>query len=83
MAQGEYVGKRITATIPQETYDKLVEDARINGIKPSTRAAQLIALYYNQQGQVITSAPAPVQKNDLKKETTLFGTGGLSLGDND
>lgn len=52
MAQGEYVGKRVTATIPQEIHDKLIEDARMNGLKPSTRAAQLISLYYNQkQGQ--------------------------------
>ena len=63
MAQGEYVGKRVTATIPVEVHEKLIYDAKNNGMRPSTRAAQILALYYNGQlslnGATISVPTAP------------------------
>ena len=59
MAQGEYAGKRVTATVDEDIYNKLIIDAKVNGIKPSTRAAQLLSLYYNGQLS-LNGAPASV-----------------------
>ena len=45
MAKNEYVGKRVTATLPEDVYNALLEDAELNGVKYSSRATQILTLF--------------------------------------
>lgn len=61
MAKNEYVGKRVTATIPVDVYEALLSDAELNGMKYSSRATQILTLFYRGKLALVdTLGVAPV-----------------------
>ena len=61
MAKNEYVGKRVTATLPEDVYNALLEDAELNGMKYSSRATQILTLFFKGKLALVdTLGVAPV-----------------------
>lgn len=77
MAKNEYVGKRVTATLPEDVYNALLEDAELNGMKYSSRATQILTLFFKGKLALVDTlgvAPVGAITNTFTIDKTVAAT---------